>query len=119
MGSVIIVDNSPQSYFLQPENAILSKTWMFDKECNDLFHLSKHLQTITNVDDVRKHLPKMNKPELYGEELVPKVTEDVEIAERGVFNSPKAAEDKKFEFGKDEGDEELDQNDSYSSVNID
>jgi RNA polymerase II subunit A small phosphatase-like protein len=28
MKDVIIVDNSPMSFFFQPENAILSKSWM-------------------------------------------------------------------------------------------
>jgi hypothetical protein len=64
------------SFFFQPENAILSKSWMQDKACTDLFHMTKHLEQITSCDDVRKMLPTMNKPELYGIDLIPKVEDD-------------------------------------------
>jgi hypothetical protein len=59
----------------------------------------------------------MNRPELYGIELIPALVEDEELGERASFNSPKAENEKKFEFAEEEeGDE---RQDSFSSVNID
>jgi hypothetical protein len=58
----------------------------------------------------------MNRPELYGVNLVaPLEEEEVDIGPRAEFNSPKAENEKKFDFGEEEDDRE----DSYSSVNID
>jgi hypothetical protein len=56
----------------------------------------------------------MNRPELYGVDLVAPLAEEKDLGPRGEFNSPKAETEKKFEFADDENDRE----DSYSSVNL-
>jgi hypothetical protein len=57
----------------------------------------------------------MNRPELYGVDLISPLAEEPDIGPRAEFNSPKAEHEKKFDFGEEEADRE----DSYSSVNID
>jgi RNA polymerase II subunit A small phosphatase-like protein len=43
---VIIVDNSPMSYYFQPENAIPVLSWFGDKEDRELFKLIQFLERI-------------------------------------------------------------------------
>jgi RNA polymerase II subunit A small phosphatase-like protein len=50
---VILVDNSPNSFLLQPENAYHIKNFFDDKTDRELTRLSAFLQRITKVDDVR------------------------------------------------------------------
>lgn len=42
----IIVDNSPVSFCLQPENAILIKSWFDDPSDNDLIGLERMLNDL-------------------------------------------------------------------------
>jgi hypothetical protein len=56
----------------------------------------------------------MNKPDLYGIELVPSLVVDMESGPRPTFNSPIAANEKRFEFSNEEEDAE----ESFNSVNI-
>lgn len=61
---VIIVDNNPCSFMLQPENAILSKTWEGDRTDSELLDvILPLLKSVESADDVRKQLSK--DPELY------------------------------------------------------
>lgn len=53
MKDIIIIDNSPNSYAYQPENAIPILTWIDDIEDNKLGELAPLLEKIANVDDVR------------------------------------------------------------------
>ena len=52
----IIVDNSPSSYILQPENAIDVTSFIDDTEDRELITIQQFLEKIQHVDDVRSHL---------------------------------------------------------------
>ena len=59
--NVIIVDNSPNSYYFQPENALPSLSWIKDKqdyELRDMMPFLKKLST-SNVSDIRFYLEKV------------------------------------------------------------
>lgn len=49
---VIIVDNSPVCYMLQPHNAIPIRTWRDDVNDRELFDLIPILQSLADVDDI-------------------------------------------------------------------
>ena len=51
--NMVIVDNSPASYILQPENAIPIKTWIDDTSDDQLFQLLPILEYLAQVPDVR------------------------------------------------------------------
>ena len=51
--NVILVDNSPNSYKLQPQNAVPIKTWYEDPEDIELLALMPFLAKLAYVDDVR------------------------------------------------------------------
>lgn len=53
---VIIVDNSPDCYMLQPCNGIPISTWTNDKNDRELDKLSSILELLHKVDDVRDYL---------------------------------------------------------------
>jgi len=60
--NTIIVDNSPQSYLFQPENAIPIPTWFDDMEDTCLKDLLPVLKTtLANCKDVRNILDANNK----------------------------------------------------------
>lgn len=62
---VIIVDNNPCSFMMQPENAILSKTWEGDKTDRQLMQIILPLlKSIESVEDVRKLLANDSDPEI-------------------------------------------------------
>ena len=54
--NVILVDNSPNSYKLQPQNAVPIKTWYEDPEDTELLALMPFLAKLAYIDDVRKVL---------------------------------------------------------------
>jgi hypothetical protein len=95
--NVIIIDNSPMSFFYHPENAILSKSWFEDKTDRDLFKLIELLIEIKDDHDVRTSIKRMNHPELL---LTERILENKRIEaeeskkhgdDKGTFNSPTAA----------------------------
>jgi Dullard-like phosphatase family protein len=57
----IIIDNSPNSYFLQPDNALPSLTWMKDKHDAELRDMMPFLRKLasTKVKDVRWFLKRV------------------------------------------------------------
>jgi len=61
---VIIVDNSPVSFSLQPENALPIKSWFDDMNDRELFDLAIILEEINKFDDVREILSKVAASEL-------------------------------------------------------
>lgn len=52
MRHVIIVDNSPFAYSLQPENAIPIKSWFDDQTDRELYELLPILEELSKVEDV-------------------------------------------------------------------
>ena len=54
---VIIIDNSPNSYALQPENAFPILSWYDDPADRRLDQMIPLLENISTVDDVRKYIP--------------------------------------------------------------
>jgi carboxy-terminal domain RNA polymerase II polypeptide A small phosphatase len=60
ISDVILLDNSPISYIFQPENGMPIKNWYDDKHDTDLTQYAGVLKMMTEVDDVRKFLPKMH-----------------------------------------------------------
>ena len=53
---VIIVDNSPMSYALNPENGLPIITWFDDKEDRELYNISSILEFLSFVPDVRNYI---------------------------------------------------------------
>jgi RNA polymerase II subunit A small phosphatase-like protein len=53
---VIIIDNSPNSYLFQPENALPSISWYDDKTCKELNDFVPILEKLAFVNDVRAYL---------------------------------------------------------------
>jgi RNA polymerase II subunit A small phosphatase-like protein len=53
MKDIILVDNSPNSFLFQPENAYHIKNFFDDKTDRELIRLSNFLDRIAEVDDVR------------------------------------------------------------------
>jgi len=56
LAGVIIVDNSPACYALQPENGIPISTWTEDPNDLMLSQLTSFLKLLATVDDVREYL---------------------------------------------------------------
>ena len=55
---IIIVDNSPMSYCLNPENGLPIKNWFDDKDDRELFNISAILEFLSFVPDVRDYIYK-------------------------------------------------------------
>ena len=53
---VVIVDNSPMSYALNPENGLPILTWFDDKEDRELYNISSILEFLSFVPDVRSYI---------------------------------------------------------------
>jgi len=56
--NIIIVDNSPISYALHPENGLPILTWFEDKTDRELYKITTILQFLSSVSDVRDFIPK-------------------------------------------------------------
>ena len=56
---VIIVDNSPLSYLLNPENGLPILSWFDDKNDRELSNIIPILDFLAGVHDVREHIKKM------------------------------------------------------------
>lgn len=56
---VVIVDNSPLSYILHPDNGLPIQTWFEDKSDRELFKIIPILEFLSNVNDVRVYIPKI------------------------------------------------------------
>ena len=56
--NIIIVDNSPMSYALNPENGLPIPTWFDDKNDRELYNLSSVLEFLSFVPDVREYITK-------------------------------------------------------------
>jgi len=71
--NVIIIDNSPVCYSLQPDNAIPIQTWRDDPDDRELMDLIPILQSLADVDDIPQVLrqiiwtPDDDVPERYEE----------------------------------------------------
>ena len=52
----IIVDNSPMSYALNPENGLPINTWFDDKSDRELYNISSILEFLSFVPDVRNYI---------------------------------------------------------------
>lgn len=50
---MIIIDNSPTSYYLQPENALASKSWYDEYDDRELFNFIPLLEKLSIFPDVR------------------------------------------------------------------
>ena len=92
---VIIVDNSPASYALQPENAMPILTWLDDLADNKLYQLAPVLELLSKVDDVRPYLRKIVKDDKINYLHAFKVLRaEEEIHPRGHSASPDKSPDK-------------------------
>eukprot|EP00826_Nyctotherus_ovalis_P024667 TRINITY_DN1903_c0_g1_i28.p1 TRINITY_DN1903_c0_g1~~TRINITY_DN1903_c0_g1_i28.p1 ORF type:complete len:444 (+),score=118.99 TRINITY_DN1903_c0_g1_i28:645-1976(+) len=56
---VIIVDNSPACYSLQPENAVPIATWIDDQQDSQLQQLTPFLKLLSRVGDVRPYITRL------------------------------------------------------------
>lgn len=55
--NVILVDNNPVAYSLQPQNGLPILSWNGNLEDQELKKLEKVLTFLAMVDDVRKYIP--------------------------------------------------------------
>lgn len=90
--STVIVDvrlmqNSPSSYALQPQNAVAIKSWYSDTKDNDLVAVWKILEKLIDVDDIPKALNYAKKDLDSTVDLSNANKSAVEL-ERAGFNSP-------------------------------
>ena len=56
---IVIVDNSPLSYALHPENGLPILTWFEDKNDMELYKIIPVLEFLSSVPDVRDFIPKI------------------------------------------------------------
>lgn len=64
MQDLIIVDNSPNAYYFHPENAVPILSWYDDADDRCLLEMIPLLEALSQVDDVRKVIPRfVNKEE--------------------------------------------------------
>ena len=61
--NIVIVDNSPLSYVLHPENGLPILTWFEDKSDRELYHITPILEFLSYVKDVREFIPKFVGPD--------------------------------------------------------
>lgn len=95
---VVIVDNSPLSYLLHPDNGIPISSWFDDKADNCLSEILTILQVLSNAEDIPFVLKSLRDSCL---ELSPKnlnVTLEKFSLGRSTLNSPKPIGEQKFEF---------------------
>ena len=59
MNDIIIVDNTPNCYVLNNDNGFPIKSWLNDINDRELIRIIPYLEFLSNVDDVRKYIPKM------------------------------------------------------------
>ena len=57
--NVIIIDNSPKSYIMNPDNALPIVTWINNKSDKELEMLAPILEGLAKKDDVRKYISQM------------------------------------------------------------
>ena len=62
---IIILDNSPISYYLNPENAVPIKSWFDDLEDRELLELIPVFEHLAKVEDVMPYLNKIIKNQFY------------------------------------------------------
>lgn len=107
--NVIIVDNSPISYSLQPQNAVPITTWFDNKRDRELYKLVPILEELALVEDVTQVCSELSHKELVlSPENIRKVSKHkrtkslspIVEEERGYFNSPlnQNTPDKVFTF---------------------
>lgn len=58
---IILLDNSPNSYYYQPENALPIENWYDSPTDRELYNYCEFLEALAFVPDVRTYLPKINK----------------------------------------------------------
>jgi TFIIF-interacting CTD phosphatase-like protein len=58
MNDIIIIDNSPTSYAFHQENALPILSWYDDPKDRALFELLPLLESLAEIDDVRKYIPR-------------------------------------------------------------
>ena len=53
---IVIVDNSPMSYALQPRNAVPCTSFIDDRSDTELYDIVKVLEQLAAVENVRRHM---------------------------------------------------------------
>ena len=56
---IIIVDNSPISYALNPDNGLPILSWFDDRDDRELYHLTPILEFLADIPDVREYIKKI------------------------------------------------------------
>ena len=56
---IVIVDNSPISYALNPDNGLPILSWFDDKSDRELYNITPILEFLSYVPDVREHIRKI------------------------------------------------------------
>ncbi|OMJ80049.1 hypothetical protein SteCoe_19777 [Stentor coeruleus] len=90
LNHVVIVDNSPTSYSLQPMNAVPIKTWIDDPqdhELNILIHVLEKLSVVNDIPKVLNEIKKRNWT-LSAHSVYKLIESEFIPANRGDYNSP-------------------------------
>lgn len=56
MKDSIIVDNNPDAYTYNPENAIPIQSWFEERSDTELKKITPILESLTNTEDVRRYI---------------------------------------------------------------
>ena len=76
MNDIIIVDNTPNCYFLNNDNGFPIKSWLNDINDRELIRIIPYLEFLSNVDDVREYIPKMKNNSTFSYEKADLVLEE-------------------------------------------
>jgi len=100
--NVILVDNAPVSYSLQPQNGIPIKTWIDDQNDKELLNLLPVLEYLSHAEDVRYEIRKLGISEhkgfLYAQQIIGiiKTVENTAPASKKSYEAtPKSTENPK------------------------
>ena len=106
MNDIIIVDNTPNCYFLNNDNGFPIKSWLNDINDRELIRIIPYLEFLSNVDDVRKYIPKMKNNFTFSYEKADLVLEEDKKIKEEEEKKKKEEEKRKEEEEKNKEEKE-------------
>jgi len=77
MEDIILLDNSPNSYYYQPENALPVLNWYDNPMDRELYKYYEFLEALAWVPDVRDFLPKVNKADNFDYQKAKEISTEI------------------------------------------